>query len=91
LQLFHVLLLLVLSVWAVTIAQYLSWSPVGSATIEGVQGRYFLVLLPFLLLAVPHWRRCGIPAIAPALPAIALGIYDLGYVPMKIVSFFYIY
>jgi uncharacterized membrane protein len=91
LQSFHVLLLLVLSVWAVTISLYLSWSLVGSATIEGVQGRYFLVLLPFLLLAVPHWRRCNIPAIAPALPAIALGIYDLGYVPMKIVSFFYIY
>ncbi len=91
LQLFHVLLLLVLSAWAVTISLYLSWSLVGSATIEGVQGRYFLVLMPFLLLAVPHWQRCNIPAIAPALPAIALGIYDLGYVPMKIVSFFYIY
>jgi uncharacterized membrane protein len=91
LQSLHVLLLLLLSVWAVTISLYLSWSPVGSATIEGVQGRYFLVLLPFLVLAVPRWRRCNIPAIAPALPAIALGIYDLGYVPVKIVSFFYIY
>ncbi len=34
--------------------QYLSWSPIGGRTIEGVQGRYFLPLVPFLGLALPH-------------------------------------
>lgn len=92
LQSVYVFLLLALSVWAVAISLYLSWTPVGGTMIQGVQGRYFLVLLPFLALAVPHWRNgLNIPAILPALPAIALGIYDLGYVPLKIVAFYYMY
>ena len=41
---------------AIFALQYLSWSSVGSRTIEGVQGRYFLPLVPFLGLALPHGR-----------------------------------
>jgi hypothetical protein len=92
LQSIYVALLLILVAWAVAITQFLSWSLVGSGTIVGVQGRYFLLLLPFLLASVPNWGGAWkIPPIVPALPAIALGIYDLGYLPLKIVSFYYMY
>jgi len=32
---------------------YLGWNPVGAKTISGVQGRYFVPVLPLLLLALP--------------------------------------
>jgi hypothetical protein len=82
--------LLVATCWAISIALYLTWSNVGSSTIVGVQGRYFLLILPFAALAAPAWRRLAVlPAIVPALPVLVLGIYDLGYVPFKLVTFFY--
>jgi hypothetical protein len=41
---------------------------------------------------VQPWRGWqNLPAIAPALPAIALGLYDLGFVPLKIIAFYYMY
>ncbi|GBR04806.1 DUF2142 domain-containing protein [Acetobacter oeni] len=39
--------------------EYLTFTPVGEAFIVGVQGRYFLPLLPFLLL--PLWRQQYVP------------------------------
>ncbi len=44
------------AVGAIFVLQYLSWSPIGSRTIEGIQGRYFLPLVPFLGLALPCGR-----------------------------------
>jgi Predicted membrane protein (DUF2142) len=44
---------------AVLAMAYLGWTPVGSDKIQGVQGRYFLPMLPFALAAVP-----GVPAAA---------------------------
>jgi hypothetical protein len=38
---------------AVLAMAYLGWSAVGSSTIQGVQGRYFLPALPFALAALP--------------------------------------
>jgi uncharacterized membrane protein len=38
---------------AVLAMAYLGWTPVGSDRIQGVQGRYFLPLLPFALAALP--------------------------------------
>lgn len=46
-------LAVLVSAWLIIIAQYLSWTPVGSVRVEGVQGRYFIPLLPFLILALP--------------------------------------
>ena len=40
------------SVVLVELALYLTWSPVGSPSIEGVQGRYFLPLLGLFLFAL---------------------------------------
>ncbi len=36
------------AVCAVFLLEYLSWSPVGGRVVEGVQGRYFLPIVPFL-------------------------------------------
>ncbi|OAS20123.1 DUF2142 domain-containing protein [Methylobacterium platani] len=38
--------------WLVALSQYLSWTGVGEARIDGPQGRYFLPLVPMLVLAV---------------------------------------
>jgi hypothetical protein len=78
-----VVALVALSVLAVEIAIYLSWDKVGSPIIYGPQGRYYLLFLPFLMLAVPRLGgRIG-RMVAPwsALPAVVLAAIDLWYVP----------
>jgi len=93
-----VVLLVLVSVFAVELAIYLSWDKVGTATIYGPQGRYYLPFLPFLMLALPRFggrlgHRFG--TIAPqmveviaALPAIALAAYDIFYLPALMRSHF---
>ena len=58
------------SVFAVYISQYLVWTRVGMEEVAGVQGRYFVPLLPFLAFALPQYglRR------GPVLHAIARGL-----------------
>jgi uncharacterized membrane protein len=48
------LLLLIGCAWLIIIAQYLSWTEVGAVLVDGVQGRYFIPLLPFLALLFPR-------------------------------------
>lgn len=38
---------------------YLVWTPVGSPRVEGVQGRYFLLIAPFLALLFPAQPGAG--------------------------------
>ncbi len=94
-----ILVLIVITAFAVTLAIYLSWDPVGQTYIIGPQGRYFLLLIPFLMLALPRaggWleRRKGAARSAEALlalPAIAMTLIDLGYLPWLIVQRFYLH
>ena len=44
-------LISILSIMCVFGGMLLNWTPVGSVAIEGVQGRYFLPILPILLIA----------------------------------------
>lgn len=44
----------------ILLVQYLTWTPVGFARIDGVQGRYFIPLLPVLILILP--RILALPA-----------------------------
>jgi len=84
--------LLCVTYWLLMIQFYLNWSNVGLDWIDGMQGRYSLPLLPFLLFAIPGFRwRFTLPPLLPALPAIALGIFDIGYIPMKLVWNFYLH
>jgi len=63
-----------LSAWAIMLAQYLGWTEVGATLIDGVQGRYFLPLVPFLAVAIPCLRPLRLPCLAAVpLAAGALG------------------
>jgi hypothetical protein len=59
---------------AVLAMAYLGWTPVGSDRIQGVQGRYFLPILPFALAALPAvppaTRRALRAAVVAALVAV---------------------
>jgi hypothetical protein len=84
--------LLAVTSWLIMITLYLDWSNVGLDSIAGLQGRYFLPLLPFLLLGIPGLRgRFYVPPLLAALPTIALGLYDMGYLPMKLIWNYYLY
>jgi hypothetical protein len=85
-------MLLVATVWGLMISFYPLWSNAGLDFIDGPQGRYFILLLPFLLFAVPSWRGgWRVPPALPALPAIALGVFDLGFLPVKLAWSFYLH
>lgn len=59
-----------LSAWAIMLAQYLGWTEVGATAINGLQGRYFLPLLPFLAVGLPCLRPLRLPGLA-VIPLIA--------------------
>ena len=39
------------------LALYITWTPVGSSTIDGVQGRYFIPLIAVLVLLLTGKRQ----------------------------------
>lgn len=97
---FVVALLIVASVFAIAIAQYLSWTHVGLDHIDGVQGRYFLILMPFLIFVVPRRggaidRVSGVPGLGGALemmsavPAIVMAGIDVHLLPVIVERVFY--
>lgn len=44
--------ILVLTALLIVTVMYLTWNPIGSTKIEGIQGRYFIPLLPLLFIAL---------------------------------------
>jgi hypothetical protein len=54
------------AVWGICLSQYLSWTNVGYARIEGPQGRYLIPLLALLVVAPPVLPRLA-PGWRPAL------------------------
>ena len=73
------LLLFVAGMFAVCASLYLAWTPVGARFVEGVQGRYFLPLLPLLFLGV-HLSRAPGPRMTAARNAATVGGIALGSV-----------
>ena len=74
---------IVASVFAIVLSQYLTWTNVGDALIQGPQGRYFLPLLAFLCLLPSRDPRSRVPSAAglawlPALVAL------IGIVPVAL-------
>lgn len=65
------LLVFVVMAAAIQLSQYLSWTAVGAAHIEGVQGRYFLPVVPLLLIALASRRSALRSAWAEWLPVLA--------------------
>ena len=78
-----ILAIIALTIWAIMISMYLSWTDIGKAVIDGIQGRYFVLLLPFLALAIPR-TSLRIPAIIPSLPALAMAAFDVDYLPTRV-------
>jgi uncharacterized membrane protein len=88
----YVVAILILTAWTLMISMYLNWTDVGSNFIDGVQGRYDLVLLPFMILVfMPFNAAFRLPPIIPALPAIALGIFDCAFLPWQFIQHYYLY
>lgn len=50
----------IVSAAAIMAAMLLTWTPVGSSVVEGVQGRYFIPLLPLLFVAM-RGKRLTLP------------------------------
>lgn len=46
-----------LIVGGIFLAMFVDWTPLGMHVIQGVQGRYFLPLVPFLILGLPYFTR----------------------------------
>ncbi len=55
---------------AVFLSLYLIWTPLRGTVIEGIQGRYFLPLLPALALGMPNLGRWAAAFRPPALLAV---------------------
>ncbi len=89
-----VLLLLAASacVLGVYLSQYLVWTNVGSARIDGPQGRYWLPILPLLALAIPQFKVPGGLALRAVctLPLLVAAAAGLVLLPPMIVAFFYL-
>jgi len=53
------ILAMLLAVGAVYFSIYVIWTPVGAPVVDGIQGRYFLPIAPFLVVAFPRAARAG--------------------------------
>jgi uncharacterized membrane protein len=58
--------LTVLLIW---LGEYLNWTNVGTPSIQGLEGRYLLPVLPLLIFLIPRWTFPG------ALPFFRAGIW----------------
>ncbi|MGC8532679.1 MAG: DUF2142 domain-containing protein [Acidiphilium sp.] len=91
--------LAVVTVALMELSLYISWTHVGATIIAGVQGRYFLEIVPFLALALPRWGRwinrvsrwryaaLSLETVL-TLPVVAIAIYDGFYLPHLIYARF---
>lgn len=72
--------------------QYLSWTTVGSATVEGVQGRYMLPLIPLLAAFLPGLGLPGGHVLRLALMLLPIAAAATGVVvlPLLTVGAFYL-
>jgi uncharacterized membrane protein len=85
--------------WLLMIIFYLDWTDVGLPYIEGIQGRYLIIFLPFALFAIPHLQsfprlshvKFSLPPLLLALPAVGMGMFDIGYIPLNLVLNYYLH
>jgi len=57
---------------------YLVWNPVGHGRINGIQGRYFLPVLPAVLMAIPSLGRRAPRLVRRAAPFVAVSVVVCG-------------
>jgi hypothetical protein len=88
--------MLIATIYGFELSTYLSWSHLGDPVIEGVTGRYFLPVLPFLPLTVPKLKLSNPDFIAACrlvsiFPVCLLGLFDTIYLPLKLIDIYYVY
>lgn len=93
-----VLTMILTTIIAICIAFYLSWTPVGATMLGGVQGRYFLLLVPFLPLTLPrlnalvanyHLHLAGeVLEFLSIFPIFLLSAYDIHMLPILVQAYF---
>ena len=76
-----VLLLLFASMLAMELSLYLTWTNIGQASIDGINGRYFLLFPPFLVLLLPGRGRRPALEFVLALPAMVMAVLDIPLLP----------
>lgn len=62
----------------IIVSQYVIWSIVCGDDVEGVQGRYFLPILPLLMIGIGGFFRRSIPAFALLIVAVILNGAAIG-------------
>ncbi len=102
-RLTNALLVLALSlatIIAVALSLYLDWTNLGSASLIGMQGRYFIVMVPFILLALPRlgdrvnrwlrWRHAANAAsLLLTMPAVLMALNGAWMLPSLLARSFY--
>jgi hypothetical protein len=78
------------SVWLIYLTLYMTWTPVGALMVEGIQGRYFLPLLPVLILAMPRFHPLPrVPRVVWVILPIAALCAGLVATPLVILRAYY--
>jgi predicted membrane protein DUF2142 len=54
---------------AIFLVCYLAWTPISADRIHGVQGRYFIVVLPLVAVVLSAFLRRGVPQLLPGFAA----------------------
>ncbi len=72
---------------AIALALYVQWTPVGMPWIGGLQGRYFLPLLPAASLALPRCGKLRLRALLCLVPA-AAAVTDVFWLPHVVDAFY---
>jgi len=92
----------ILSVWILIIAIYISWAMTGAVSAVGMTGRYFLLFPPFLMLGMPKFGEFidrKIPNLGGSagieflciFPAIVMAFFDAAYIPAFVAQSFYLH
>jgi uncharacterized membrane protein len=92
------ILMLLSTVISVALSAYVTFTSVGNTSIDGMQGRYLLPVIPFLLFVMPlaqSWRKlpvikslAAVPTAIFCLPAITMAVLDIYALPAQIFHVF---
>ena len=81
-------------VYGLILLQYLSWTNVGSTTVEGMQGRYLLPVLAMLISALPvvplPTQIAQVVRTLLSVPVICAALIGLGVLPFVTVMWYYV-
>lgn len=92
---------IIISIWVLILAIYISWAMTGAVTATGVTGRYFILFIPFAMIGIPRIGNAldrFVPSLGGAsglefmmiIPAIIMGFIDAVYLPGFVASHFYL-